>query len=101
MEENRIDIKENYIYKLDNKLLEILLKDHSSNQNIIWATDNYAYRGVGYQSYDQITIAAITGHKGGIIKPRTEKSKKEQTERIRKKAEVFTPLLGYVINRII
>lgn len=97
MEENRIDIKENYIYKLDNKLLEILLKDHSSNQNIIWATDNYAYRGVGYQSYDQITIAAITGHKGSIIKPRTEKSKKEQTERIRKKAEVFTP--SWICNK--
>ena len=43
MEENRIDIKENYIYKLDNELLEILLKDRSSKKNIIWATDNYKY----------------------------------------------------------
>lgn len=38
MEENRIDIEENYIYKLDNELLEILLKDRSSKENIIWAT---------------------------------------------------------------
>lgn len=45
MEENRIDIKENYIYKLDNELLEMLLKDHSSKKNIIWATDNYAHKG--------------------------------------------------------
>ena len=77
MQENRIDIKENYIYKLDNELLEILLKDRSSKKNIIWATDNYVHKGFGYQSSDEITIMAITGHNGGVVKPRTEKSKKE------------------------
>lgn len=97
MDKNRIDIKENYIYRLDNELLAILLKDRSSKQNIIWATDNYAHRGFGYQSYDQITIMAITGHKGSVVKPRTEKSKKEQTERIREKAEVFTP--SWICNK--
>jgi len=97
MQENRIDIKENYIYKLDNELLEILLKDRSSNKNIIWATDNYAQKGYGYQSSDEISIAAITGHKGGIVKPRTEKSKKEQVDRIRDKAEVFTP--SWICNK--
>lgn len=56
MEENRIDIEENYIYKLDNELLEILLKDRSSKENIIWATDNYAHKGVGYQFSDEITM---------------------------------------------
>lgn len=97
MDKNRIDIKENYIYQLDNELLSILLKDRSSKHNIIWATDNYAHRGFGYQSYDQITIMAITGHKGSVVKPRTEKSKKEQTERIREKAEVFTP--SWICNK--
>lgn len=97
MDKNRIDIKENYIYQLDNELLAILLKDRSSKQNIIWATDNYAQRGFGYQSCDQITIMAITGHKGSVVKPRTEKSKKEQTERIREKAEVFTP--SWICNK--
>lgn len=97
MDKNRIDIKENYIYQLDNELLAILLKDRSSKQNIIWATDIYAHRGFGYQSYDQITIMAITGHKGSVVKPRTEKSKKEQTERIREKAEVFTP--SWICNK--
>lgn len=97
MDKNRIDIKENYIYQLDNELLAILLKDRSSKHNIIWATDNYAHRGFGYQSYDQITIMAITGHKGSVVKPRTEKSKKEQTERIREKAEVFTP--SWICNK--
>ena len=97
MEENRIDIKENYIYKLDNELLEILLKDRSLKKNIIWATDNYAHKGFGYQFSDEISIMAITGHKGGVVKPRTEKSKKEQADRIRDKAEVFTP--SWICNK--
>lgn len=97
MEENRIDIKENYIYKLDNELLKILLKDRSSKKNIIWATDNYALKGFGYQFSDEISIMSITGHNGGVIKPRIEKSKKEQAERIRNKAEVFTP--SWICNK--
>lgn len=51
MEKSKIDIKENYIYHLDNELLTVLLKDRSSGRNIIWATDNYSARGFGYQSY--------------------------------------------------
>ena len=97
MEKNKIDIKENYIYRLDNELLTILLRDRSSGKNIIWATDNYSSRGFGYQSYDHITVEAITGYHGNIIKPRTEKSKKEQTDRIRDKAEVFTP--SWICNK--
>lgn len=94
---NKIDIKENYIYNLDNELIAILLQDHSSNQNIIWATDNYSARGDGYFWHDQITISSITGNNGNVIKPRTEKSKKEQAERVRKKAEVFTP--SWICNK--
>ena len=97
MNRNIIDIKENYIYRLNNELLEILLKDHSSKKNIIWATDNYEHKGVGYQSADEISIISITGHKGQVIKPRTEKSKKEQIDRIRDKAEVFTP--SWICNK--
>lgn len=89
--ENNIDIKENYIYQLDAKLLAILLLDKSSGKNIIWATDNYVDRGIGYQSYDEIMIDSITHRNGSVIKPRTAKSKKEQTIRVRDKAEVFTP----------
>lgn len=89
--EQKVDIKENYIYELDNKLLEILLKDHSSNKNIIWATDNYAIRGKGYYPHDHIALKAITGRNGLVIKPRVKKSKKEQNKRIKDKAEVFTP----------
>ena len=91
MDKNLIDVKENFIYHLDIELLDILLKDRSSGKNIIWATDNYASRGYGYQSYDYITVQSVTGYNGNVVKPRVEKSKKEQTERIRQKAEVFTP----------
>lgn len=31
----RVDIKENFIKKLDDSLLSILLKDHSSGKNIV------------------------------------------------------------------
>lgn len=89
--DNRVDIKENYIYSLDDKLLEILLRDHSSCKNIIWATDNYKSRGNGYQEYENITLKSITGRNGLVIKPRVEKSQKEQSKRIKDKAEVFTP----------
>lgn len=89
--DNKVDIKENYIYKLDDSLLEILLRDNSSNKNIIWATDNYRERGDGYYEFDQMTVRAITGRNGLVIKPRVEKSQREQSKRIKDKAEVFTP----------
>ena len=97
MEKNKIDIKENYIYHLDNELLTILLQDKASGKNIIWATDNYSSRGFGYRSQDNITIESITGHHGNVIKPRTEKSQREQADRIRDKAEVFTP--SWICNK--
>ena len=89
--EQKVDIKENYIYELDDKLLEILLKDRSSNKNIIWATDNYSLRGKGYYPHDHIALKSITRRNGLVIKPRVKKSKKEQNKRIKDKAEVFTP----------
>lgn len=87
----KADILENRIFEIDKSLLEILLKDRTTKKNIIWATDTYVFRGFGYQEYDQITINAITGRNGLVIKPRIEKSKKEQQSRSKEKAEVFTP----------
>lgn len=89
--ENNADIKENTLLKLNYELLNILLKDHSTNNNIIWATDNYIDRGIGFNITDNIRIESVTGYNGNIIKPRVKKSKKEQEKRIRDKAEVFTP----------
>ena len=86
-----IDIKENYIKCLDDELLSILLKDRSSGKNIIWATDIYAEKGAQYDSWEPITVKLITGRFGKVIRPRIDKSQKEQKIRIKDKAEVFTP----------
>lgn len=91
MEENKVDIKENYIKCLDDELLSILLKDRSSGRNIIWATDIYADRGPQYDSWEPITVKLITGRYGKVIRPRIDKSQREQKIRIKDKAEVFTP----------
>ena len=97
MNNNLIDIKENYIYKLDKDLLKILLMDRTTGKNIIWGTDNYSDRGYGYRRNDHITVESVTGYHGNVVKPRSEKSKKEQTKRIREKAEVFTP--SWICNK--
>ena len=97
MDKCQIDIKENYLYRLDRELLAILLKDRSSGKNIIWATDNYARRGAGFQRRDHIEVAAVVGYNGNVVKPRVEKSKKEQLDRIKQKAEVFTP--SWICNK--
>lgn len=89
--ENVVDVNESKLYKLSSSLLAILLQDHSSNKNIIWATDNYEELGLGYRLKDNISIFSITGRNESVIRPRICKSKEEQTKRIRDKAEVFTP----------
>lgn len=94
---NNIDIKENDLLKSDQQLLTILLKDNSSKQNIIWATDNYTSLGKGYTSKDQITKESITGENGLIILPRVKKTKDEQISRVKKRAEVFTP--SWICNK--
>ena len=91
LSEQNIDIKENDLLKIDRSLLEILLQDKTTKKNIIWATDNYSKYGELYTSEKEIKIELITSRHGGIIKPRIEKSKTEQQQRIRQKAEVFTP----------
>lgn len=93
----KIDVKENYILQIDNKLLELLLRDRTTGTNIRWATSNYEQNGRGYREKDPILVPNITGKNGNIIKPRTEKSKATQLERIKKNAEVFTP--SWICNK--
>lgn len=66
MTEN-IDINETEVLKQYPEVLEMLLKDHTTQQNIYWTTDSYADRGEGYQFKDAITIDRITDDNG--IKP--------------------------------
>lgn len=97
MDINQIDVKENAIKEIDPKILALLLKDKTTRKNIIWATDDYVVLGDGYGSDDEIKVKAITGDNGNVIRPRTEKSKEEQSTRSKEKAEVFTP--SWVCNR--
>jgi len=86
-----IDIREDYLLKKDN-LLEILLQDKTTGQNILWATDSYQSMGKPFAPLAQIKTELVTGVYGNLIQPRALKSKEEQLFRTREKAEVFTPL---------
>lgn len=76
----------------EDHLLEILLKDKTTQKNILWATDSYEQKGEKYASTALITADLITGENGDLIQPRAVKSKEEQLSRTRDKAEVFTTL---------
>ncbi len=86
-----IDIREDYLLKNDN-LLDILLQDKTTGNNILWATDSYEHKGEKYVTRAPITPDLVTGTNGSVIQPRAVKSKEEQLLRTRDKAEVFTPL---------
>lgn len=86
-----IDIREDYLLKKDD-LLELLLQDKTTGNNILWATDSYEQKGKKYASFASITSDLVTGKNSKLIQPRAVKSKEEQLLRTRDKAEVFTPL---------
>jgi hypothetical protein len=92
-----IDIKESQILQYDEELLKILLVDRSSNENIIWATDNYTDLGPEYAPQAHITISSITRDDVHVIQPRVKKSKAVQEYRSKDKAEVFTP--SWICNK--
>ena len=91
MQKNKTDIKENYLYSFNAGILKILLMDRTTRKNIIWATDDYASLGDQYAADKEIIPSCITGLFGDVIKPRSDKSRAEQLNRVRDKAEVFTP----------
>ena len=96
------DIFENDILAQDEALLPLLLIDRTRSSeekphNLIWATDNYVSRGEGYQEWDEITVEAVTGDNGLVLRPRVNKSREEQERRSRDKAEVFTP--AWICNK--
>lgn len=86
-----VDILENEILKQYPKVLDILLRDHTTQNNIIWATNNYEYLGERYNSQAPILPELITGENGKIIMPRVQKDKLLQQSRSKDMAEVFTP----------
>lgn len=91
MFQSSIDVLESTLRRSDG-LLDILLIDHTTKKNIIWATDSYENFGKKFFSKEQIKPELVTGKYDLLIQPRAAKSLAEQRERTRKKAEVFTPL---------
>lgn len=112
------DISENQLLvSYGEKVCMNLLKDHTTQQNIYWATDSYSDLGDDYTFFAPITLDKITSYVSDdgivitkekykelvkenpevkekyqeIIRPRSVKSREEQTQRAKDKAEVFTP----------
>lgn len=89
---SQIDVLENHL-RQRGRLLDILLLDRTTKKNIIWATDSYEKKyGKLYAPKKQILPDLVTGEYGLLIQPRAAKSREEQRQRTKDKAEVFTPL---------
>lgn len=88
---NEVDIKENDLRQQYPEVLEQLLRDHTTQTNIFWATTNYEHMGKGYEYSSPILPELITGERGNVIMPRVQKDKVLQQARVRDMAEVFTP----------
>ncbi len=78
------------------KAFLLLFKDQTTSKedcqkNIIWATNDYANLGQGYESGSQILPELITGKHSGVIVSRVLKDRITLTDRVKEKAEVFTP----------
>jgi len=86
-----IDIREN-ILRHRGVLLDVLLLNHTTKKNILWATDSYESYGKEFASQKSIKPELVTGIYGKLIQPRAVKSVEEQRRRTKDKAEVFTPL---------
>ena len=85
------DILENEIVAQYPDVLDILLRDHTTQNNIFWATNNYEHLGAPYNFNAHILPDLITGENGNIIMPRVHKDKVLQQIRSKDMAEVFTP----------
>lgn len=91
MKREEIDVLENSLRQRGD-LLDILLLDRTTGRNIIWATDSYINQGKGFKPKDRIRPELVTGVYGKLIQPRAAKSREEQRQRTKDRAEVFTPL---------
>ena len=59
--EEKLDVIEEDIAQYSRELLDILLKDRTTNENIIWATSDYISHGELYAATEQIYASLITG----------------------------------------
>ena len=89
--DEKLDIIGENLAQYSWKMLDILLKDRTTNKNIIWATSGYISHGELYTETEQIFVGLITGANSGLIKPRVAKAHEQKNSRTRNMAEVFTP----------
>ena len=84
-------------------VLDILLLDRTTGRNILWMSDNYAQLESVFDAKmgmrDEMDADVISRPGSKIIRPRVDKSKAEQRERVQKKAEVFTP--SWICNNML
>ena len=85
------DVREDDLLALSAQVLDTLLRDHTTGQNIFWATHDYEALGRGYDYHAPILPELITGERGMVVRPRVLKTKEQQTDRAKDMAEVFTP----------
>lgn len=78
-------------------VLELLLKDQSTNRNIIWASDTYEGFGKKFAPHEEISLLSLFTLPT-LIRPRIQKTQEEQDQRTKNKAEVFTP--AWLCNRM-
>ena len=71
---------------IGSELLVILLKDRTTEKNIIWATNDYKEFGEDYFERQEITAKNFS-----VIQPNILKNSGKKKNRVRDKAEIFTP----------
>ncbi len=86
---NLIDLKSRSV----NIVMNILLKDRTTNKNIIFATDAYDNIDFTTQITKKILFSDFID-----IRPRVSKTLEEQNQKTRKRAEVFTP--SWICNKM-
>jgi len=95
-EDNKIVIElDKYAVKY---VLDLLLQDKTTGENIIFATDIYSNEDITINPKDKITKELITKDGVCIIQPRVYKSLADQQYRTRTNAEVFTP--SWICNKM-
>ena len=92
-----VDIREDDLQALSAAVLDTLLRDHTTGQNIFWATHDYEALGSEYDYHSPILPHLITGEGGTVIRPRALKSRAQQAGRAKDMAEVFTP--SWICNK--
>ena len=81
-------------------VLDTLLQDKSTKQNIIYATDAYVDAEPTATEMAPILAQQISGETPTVcIVPRVQKNLDEQTDRTKAKAEVFTP--SWMVNQMV